>query len=83
MDQRKIQADVIKALYGIRGIEGYEEAWLISTSELGKDAKGLVEKITEGNNSRFFTFYTPEKLVEALVNSNVIKDKKIACSAIL
>ena len=79
----KIQADVIKQLYGTREIHGYEEAWLISTSELGKDAKGLVEKITEGNNSRFFTFYTPEKLLEALVNSNVIKDKKIACSAIL
>ncbi len=63
----KIQADVITKLSGARDIHEYEEAWLISTSELGKDAKGLVEKITEGKNSRFFTFYTPDKLVEAFV----------------
>src|SRR6266487_6514727 len=60
----KVQADIIKQLYGTREIHGYEEAWLVSTSELGKEAKGLVEKITEGTNSRYFTFYTPERLVE-------------------
>ena len=82
-ESRKIQADVIKQLTGTREIDGYEEAWLVSTSELGKDAKGLVEKITEGNSSRFFTFYTPEKLVEAFINSNLIIDKRIAEQAIL
>ncbi len=79
----KIQSDVIKQLSGTRDIQGYEEAWLITTSELGKDAKGLVEKIATGRNARFFTFYTPEKLVEAFVNSNVIKDKIIAKQAII
>ncbi len=79
----KIQAPIITQLCGTREIHGYEEAWLVSTSEFGKDAKGLVEKIEEGKNSRFFTFYTPEKLVEAFVNSNLIKDKKFAEHAIL
>src|SRR5260221_9083188 len=82
-ESSKIQADIIKQLTGTREINEYEEAWLVSTSEFGKDAKRLVEKITEGKNSRFFTFYTPEKLVEAFVNSNLIKDKKIAEQAIL
>ena len=82
-ESKKIQADVIKQLTGTREIGDYEEAWLISTSEFGKDAKGLVEKIAEGKNSRCFTFYTPEKLVEAFVNSTLIQDKKIAVQAIL
>ena len=30
---KKIQADVIKQLSGIREINDYEEAWLVSTSE--------------------------------------------------
>lgn len=79
----KIQSDVIKQLLGTREIQEYEEAWLITTSELGKDAKGLVEKIADGKSSRFFTFYTPEKLVEAFVNSSLIKDKKIANQTII
>src|SRR5258708_25970151 len=82
-EDNKIQAEVIKQLIGTREIQGYEEAWLVSTSEFGKEAKGLVEKIKEGTNSRFFTFYTPEKLVEAFVNSKLIKDKRIAEQAIL
>src|SRR5258708_14370447 len=82
-EDNKIQADVIKQLSGTREINEYEEAWLVSTSEFGKDAKGLVEKIAEGKNSKFFTFYTPEKLVEAFVNSKLIKDQKIAEQAVL
>src|SRR6266568_2173499 len=79
----KIQAGVITQLCGTRDIHGYEEAWLVSTTQFGKDAKGLVEKIAEGKNSRVFTFFTPEKLVEAFVSSNLIKDKKFAEHAIL
>ena len=47
-EDNKIQSDVITSLHGIRGIKNYEEAWLISTSELGKDAKGLVKEIEAG-----------------------------------
>ena len=41
----KIQADAIKNIVGIRELENYEEVWLISLSEMGKEAKGLKEKI--------------------------------------
>lgn len=82
-ENKKIQSDVITKLIGIRTHREYEEAWLVSTSEFGKDAKGLIEEIAESKNARAFTFYPPEKLIEALVNSNLIKDKKIAERAVL
>src|SRR5947207_8507152 len=82
-ENNKIQSDVITKLMGIRAHREYEEAWLVSTSEFGKDAKGLVEEIAEGKNSRAFTFYPPERLIEAFVNSKLIKDKKIAEQAVL
>jgi len=68
----KIQADVIKNIVGIQTIEEYEEVWLISTSELGKDAKGLVDKLIKEKKRRDIIIYTPEKLIEALTNANNI-----------
>ncbi len=82
-ENKKIQSDVITSLHGIRGIKHYEEAWLISTSEFGKDAKGLVQEIEAGEDARCFTFYTPERLLEALENSKIIKSNKIAEQAVL
>jgi hypothetical protein len=71
-ESNKIQSDVIKNIVGIRDIEGYSEAWLIATTEFGKDAKGLKEKIESSEKSKYFTFYTPDKLFEALKNSNTL-----------
>src|SRR6266568_4887442 len=48
----KIQAPIINQLCGTRQLKGYEEAWLVSTSEFGKDAKGLVDEIAEGEYSK-------------------------------
>jgi hypothetical protein len=82
-DTNKIQSDVIKNIVGIKNIENYSEVWLISTSEFGKDAKGLVGKIeSDETQSQNFTFYTPMKLVEALQNSNTICSADIAKSKI-
>lgn len=72
-ENNKIQADVIKNLVGIRTIHGYQEAWLISTSEFGKDAKGLVDEMEQKQDSAFFTFYTPQKLIQAFIDSKIIK----------
>jgi hypothetical protein len=69
-ESNKIQADVIKNIVGIQTIEEYEEVWLISTSELGKDAKGLVDKLIKDKKRRDIVIYTPEKLIEALINAN-------------
>lgn len=77
-ESNKIQADVIKNIVGIRDIEGYSEAWLIATTELGKDAKGLKEKIESSEKSKYFTFYTPSKLFEALDNSKTVINVEIA-----
>ena len=73
----KIQADVIKNIVGIKYIKKYSEVWLIATSELGKDAKGLKDDIECGEDSRDFTFYTPNRLIEVLQSSKIICDPSI------
>ncbi len=67
-----IQADVIKNIVGIQTIESYDEVWLISTSELGKDAKGLVDKLINEQQRRNIVIYAPNKLLEALENAKNI-----------
>lgn len=73
----KIQSDVITKLHGTRGIYNYDDAWLVSTTEIGKDAKGLIEQIENSSDSKYFTFYTPDKLISDLVDSKFIKN--ISC----
>ncbi len=76
-DDDPIQSVVIKNLIAVQWAEDYNEAWLVTTSPLGKDAKQLVKKIEDDEEkSKKLTFYTPEKLVEAFVNANVILDLK-------
>lgn len=82
-ETNKIQADVIKNIVGIKSIENYAEVWLIATSELGKDAKGLKEKIESGEQSKDYTFYTPERLIEALKNSKTVCEPEVAKSKVL
>lgn len=77
-EENKIEAGVITKLVGTRDIEKYSEAWLIATSQLSKGAKGLVEKIENGEKSKCFTFYTPKKLIEAFVNSGIINGVAVA-----
>ena len=82
-EKAKVPAEVITKLFGIKSIKKYYEAWLISTSQLTKDAKGLMEEIEEGDESKSFTFYTPEKLIEAFVNSRLIKNIDVVRKATL
>ncbi|MCK9597177.1 restriction endonuclease [Candidatus Pacearchaeota archaeon] len=82
-DSNHIQSDVITSLAGKRDIEKFKEVWLITTTELGKDAKGLVKKINEDGNSDCYAFYTPDKLINALVSSNKIKSELIINEKIL
>ncbi|HQS73358.1 MAG TPA: restriction endonuclease [Sulfurovum sp.] len=77
-ESNKIQADVIKNIVGIKNIKNYTEVWLISTSEFGKDAKGLKDEIESGNQAKDYTFYTPEKLIQALQTSNTAINVGIA-----
>lgn len=74
----KIQSDAIVRLRGLRGLEGYgEEMWLITTSDLGKDAEGMVSQISNSSERSFFTFITPKELIKALVQASIIKTADI------
>ena len=61
-----IQSDVIYKMLGIKQHhKKYSEIWLITTSELGKEAKGLIEEISNGKDSDSFCFYTPKEFLNA------------------
>jgi len=71
-----VQASAVKNLVGIKELEDYPEAWLISTSGFGKDAKGLIEKIGLRKDSAQYTFYSPGELIECLTTSGKIVEPK-------
>lgn len=78
----KIQAGVIVNLVGRLHINSYKEAWLMTTSDLGKEAKGLVDDIKMSDQSDKFTFYTPKALIAALQSANVISSNSVSRSKI-
>ncbi len=82
IDDNKIQADVITNLAGRLYIQKYKEAWLIATSELGKEAKGLVDDIKQGEDADKFTFYTPERLVDALKSASIITSRQLSAERV-
>jgi len=42
---KKIDAPIIRQLFGTVVFENYSEGWLIGTSEFSKDAKGFCEEL--------------------------------------
>lgn len=77
-----IQSDVLKKIIGTLSIEDYKEAYLITTSNLGKDAKGMREEWEQKKKFQNLTFYTPKELIEALVDAKIISTKDISLSNI-
>lgn len=77
-----IQSDVLKKIIGTLSIEDYKEAYLITTSNLGKDAKGMREEWEQKEKFQNLTFYTPKELIEALVDAKIISTKDISLSNI-
>lgn len=71
-----IDANVIKNLGGTLMFKKYDEAWLISTAELGKEAKGIVKEWQQQDDAGAskLSFYTPELVIHALVNSGTIEN---------
>lgn len=70
-----INSQVITSMVGIKNLKEYDEAWLISTSELGKEAKGLVANIqADPDKSKGYSFYTPKRLIEALSKTAILID---------
>ncbi len=74
---KKIDAPTIFKTIGVKIQKEYEEAWIISTSEYGKDAKGIIEEEMRKGNSEII-FYTPDKIIESLVKSNNIESLDIS-----
>ncbi len=72
---KNIDANILKNLAGTLVFKDYDEAWLICTSEYGKEAKGFIEewKKKPKEQSTKLSFYEPNHIVNSLVSSGVIK----------
>lgn len=75
-----ISAPILRQLWGTVDSEEYSEGWIISTSEFTKDAKGFVEnwKMKPKEKSSKLSFYAPQEVIEALLNSSIIKKPPIS-----
>ncbi|MDP3441588.1 MAG: restriction endonuclease, partial [Ignavibacteria bacterium] len=69
-----ISSDVIWKIKGIKEHKRYDEAWLVTTAPLGKQAKAVELEISEMNNAGDYTFYTPDKLISSLIDANIITE---------
>ena len=75
--REKINAGIIDNLIGKKTRKKYSEAWLLSTSSFGKEAKGVIKELKDENRTDF-SFYSPTELVSALVESNTIHSAEVA-----
>lgn len=82
-EKEKIQSQTVTSLMGIRDLHEYEQAWLISTSPIGNEAKGIIDKLEKGANANKYAFYTPERLIQALTSSNVIIQEDACRQAVI
>lgn len=73
----KINASIIFKLMGIKNQKNYKEAWLISTAEFGKEAKGIIEE-ESSKETCDYSFFSPDKLISALVNCGSIDSEDIS-----
>ena len=69
-----IDANILKNLLGTLSFKGYSEAWLISTAEFGKEAKGFEYEWNEKpkHEASRLSFYKPSKVIDALKSSRII-----------
>lgn len=80
---KKIDANILKNLAGTLFLKNYAEAWLISTSEYGKEAKGFTNewKAKEKEQATRLSFYDPKRVIESLISSGVIKKQPVDLAA--
>lgn len=72
---KNIDANILKNLVGTLVFKDYSEAWLISTSSYGKEAKGFIEewKSKPKEQATKLSFYDPDTIIQSLINSKVIQ----------
>lgn len=73
--RNNIDANILKNLAGTLLFKGYDEGWLISTAEFGKEAKGFVSEWQEKPKKQAaqLSFYTPELVINSLISSGTIQ----------
>lgn len=72
--KENLSANIIKNLLGTIQVHDYSEGWLISTGELTKDAKGLIDMWSKkpSQEREKLTIYTPQKVIKAFCDSKII-----------
>lgn len=72
-NEKTLSANDLWAFYGkVKGRNDISEGWFVSTGDFGKDAKGfLIERESKDDHCEF-SFYTPERLIESLINTQMI-----------
>lgn len=77
--KEKISAPILRQLLGTVMAYDYAEGWLISTAELGKEAKGFAERWKEktAEQSAKLSFYTPKLVIDSLQSSSIICNQPI------
>ncbi len=70
-----IPADALIKLYGKVAIEDFASGWLISTHDLGKDAKGVRDKWAQRNpeERRRLQVYDPDALLTRLISAGFLR----------
>lgn len=73
-----IASDVVIKLFGQVNFYGYSAGWLLTTSELGKDAKGLRDEHRQKPEAerKKLRFYDPGELVGLFVSTGQVFDPK-------
>jgi hypothetical protein len=76
---KTISAEVLTKMLGNLLVHDYSSAWLITTANLGKDAKGLVDRFKEKSISerQKLRVYGPKELIELLISTGQICSPKI------
>ncbi|CDF94911.1 restriction endonuclease [Pseudomonas sp. SHC52] len=72
---KPIDANILKNLAGTRDFMEYSEAWLISTAEYGKEAKGFIKTWQQKpiEKASKLSFYEPKDVINSLISAGVIK----------
>ena len=75
--KENLSVNVLHNLLGKIEFQDIPEGWLVSTGAFGKDAKGFMIEWEKKNSTKRskLHLYTPDRVVEALLNSNIIKNK--------
>lgn len=76
-EPNKVGADTLHKMMGIRMQKNYQQAWLISTAGYTKGAEGIIKE-EEDKGSVECTYYTPIKLITALIDCNEIENSEIS-----